>query len=596
GDRRKALKRFDKALEEDGQHRQTREAMGGVYESSKDWEQVIHYKKQILDVAGIEERFGMLDQIGDLWNDKAKNSQKAIECFAEASALEPENHKLLHKLLMLYQATKQWDEAIDIIQAISDLDTRPKAKAKYAYTIAVILRDEIKDVERAIEQFNAALDHDPKQLKPFEAINRVLTQKKDWKQLERAFRKMLHRVSGSDGDKDLEYNLWHNLGVIYRDRLKQFENAVEAFKVASTINTETDREHVILAELYTLLGPDQVQYAIEEHQWLLQRDPYRVDSYQALYKLYFDARAYDKAWCLAATLTFLKKADAEQQQFYADNKPSGPIRPQNRLNAERWLKDLVHTEQDLLVSKIFEQVWPAVLSLRIQRDKDAGLNAKHQHDPANSTVTFARTFGFVANVLGLPPPRLFLRTDVPGGLTHMPVYPLASLCGATLLSGFQPADLMFVAGRHLSDYRGEHFIRTMLKSNSELKTVLMASLRIAGVVPAGEAAIENVAQQLAGKMQPAQRDALKSLAKRFVDAGAQTNIKRWLQAVELTSCRSGFLVCNDLETAARMVTQLGAAGPVDLAPKDKVKELVLFSVSEEYFNLREFLGIRIALA
>lgn len=81
-----------------------------------------------------------------------------------------------------------------------------------------------------------------------------------------------------------------------------------------------------------------------------------------------------------------------------------------------------------------------------------------------------------------------------------------------------------------------------------------------------------------------------------MDAGARADVKRWLQAVELTSCRSGFLVCNDLETAAKMVTQLGAQGPVNLPPKEKVKELVLFSVSEEYFRLREHLGIRIPLA
>ena len=350
-----------------------------------------------------------------------------------------------------------------------------------------------------------------------------------------------------------------------------------------------------MAELFTLLGGEKVADAIAEHQWLLRKDPYRVESYQKLYKLYFDARAYDKAWCLASTLTFLKKANAEQQQFYLDNRPSGPIRPQTRLNNERWLKDLVHTEQDLLASKIFEQIWPAVLSLRHQSDKEAGLNAKYQHDPANSTVTFARTFGFVANVLGLPAPRLFLRTDVQGGLTPMPTWPLASLSGATLLSGFSPTDLMFVAGHHLSDYRPEHYIRTMLKSNTELKSVLMAGLRLSGVVPKAEPGIEQLAQQLAGKMQTAQRDALRNLAKRFVDAGARTDIKKWLQSVELTACRAGFLVCNELETAAKMVAQLGSQGPVDLAPKDKVKELVLFSVSEEYFTLREHLGIRIAL-
>ncbi len=595
GDRRKALNMFDKALEEDPHHRKTLEAMVGIYEAASDWEQVIHYKKQVLEVAEIEERFEMLQEIGDLWAEKAKNSQKAIESYAEAADLQPGNHRLLHKLLMLYQATKQWDEAIGIIQQISDLDERDSAKSKYAYTVAVILRDEIKDVDRSIAKFNEALDLDHSQLKAFEAINKVLTQKKDWKQLERAFRKMLHRITGQ-GNLDLEYNLWHNLGVIYRDRLKQYENAVAAFAtVTDRIRPDSTVDHQILAELHTLIGGDNIANAIAEHQWLIRQDPYRVESYQKLYKLYFDARAYDKAWCLAATLNFLKKADGEQQQFYADNRPNGPIRPTNRLNDERWLKDLAHPEQDLLASKIFEQLWGAVLSLRHQTDKAAGLSPKYEVNPADSTVTFARTFGFVANVLGLPCPRLFLRTDVPGGLTAVPAWPLASLSGATLLSGYQPNDLMFVVGRHLADYRPEHYIRTMLRSNTELKTVLMAGLRLAGVIPQADPAAEQAAQQLAGKIQPAQVDALRRLGKRFVEAGARTDIKRWLQAVELTSCRAGFLVCNDLDTAARMVTQLPAAA-IDVPPKEKVKELVLFSVSEEYFRLREHLGIRIPLA
>lgn len=597
GDRRKALNMFDKALEEDPQHRPTLDAMLSLQLDAKDWEQAIHYKRLILDVADGDERFQVLDSIGDLFQDKVKDTGRAIESYAEASSLEPDNHKVLHKLLMLYQQTKQWDDAIDIIQRISDLDQRQEAKAKYAYTIAVILRDEMQDIPRALKQFSLALDLDIKQLKAFEAINRILNDQKDWKQLERAFRKMLHRLSGSDAaDADLEYNLWHNLGVIYRDRLKRYESAVEAFKIASQKKPEGQVEHQILAELYTLLGPEKLGDAIDEHQWLLRHDPYRVESYQALYRLYFDARAYDKAWCLAATLTFLKKADKEQQQFYLDNRQAGPIRPQARLDNERWLRDLVHPTQDLLTSKLFELLWPAVLSLRLKSDREAGLNKKHEVDPATNTATFAQAFGFVANVLGLPTPRLFLRTDVQGGLSHLPVWPQASLSGATLLKGFHPQDLMFVAARHMSDYRGEHYMRTLLPSNTELKSVLMAGLRIVGVVPQSDPAVEQTAGQIAAKMQPAQRDALKTLAKRFVEAGARTDIKKWLQAVELTACRAGLLVCNDLETAGRMVTQLPPAGPVDLSPRDKVKELVLFSVSEQYFRLREHLGIRISLA
>jgi tetratricopeptide (TPR) repeat protein len=601
-DRRKALNMFDKALEEDAQHRPTLEAVVGLYEASSDWENVIQFKKRVLEVADSSERFAMYENIGDLWNEKLKNTPKAIESYTSAHEIQSKNHKILHKLLMLYQGSKQWDSAIEIIEKVSalvddgDASAESKAgnKARYAYTVGVILRDEVKDPDRSVEYFNKSLDLDPGQLKAFEAINKIYTTKKDWKQLERAYRKMLFRIHGK-GNVELEHNLWHTLGVIYRDRLKQPESAVEAFKGASNLKPDDAQEHLILAELYSII-PGRTEDAIGEHQFLLKQDPYRVDSYQALYRLYFDARAYDKAWCLAQTLVFLKKADAEQQQYFEQYRVKGPIRPQSRLDDERWLKDLAHPDEDLLVSKIFQQVWPAILGLKGQTDKDAGLAPKYLVNPAESTVTIARTFGFVAQVLGIQAPRLYLRPDVQGGLSHLRVFPLASLSGATLLQGFQPQDLMFICARHLSDYRGEHYIRTLMPSNTELKAVLMASLRLANLIPAEDQQAEQFAKEMRPKMQPAQLDVIGTLGRRFIQAGARTDVKKWLQGVEVTACRAGFLIANDLDTAARMITALGASGPVDLPPKDKIKELVLFSVSEEYFRLRQALGIQLQVA
>jgi methylthioribose-1-phosphate isomerase len=122
----------------------------------------------------------------------------------------------------------------------------------------------------------------------------------------------------------------------------------------------------------------------------------------------------------------------------------------------------------------------------------------------------------------------------------------------------------------------------------------MASLRLANLVP-GDAQIDQTAQEIRKYLQAPQLDAIGTLGRRFVQAGARTDVKKWLQGVEITACRAGFLVCNDLDTAARMVQALGATGPVDVPPKEKVKELVLFSVSEEYFRLRQALGIQIAI-
>ncbi|MEM7515509.1 MAG: tetratricopeptide repeat protein, partial [Planctomycetota bacterium] len=347
-ERRKALNMFDKALEEDPHHQPTLEAVIGLYEAQKEWQQVIHFTKQILETTDdYDARFKLLERVGDLWNDKLSNAAKAIEAYQEASDLRPEDHKMLHKLLMAYQGTRQWEQAVEIIEQISALDDRDTVKSKYAYTVGVILRDELKDADRALEKFNKALDLDTSQLKAFEAINKILNVKKDWKALERAYRKMIHRVIQQPEQNELKFNLFHQLGIIYRDRQRNFEAAAEAFKTSTQFAPEgaQAQQHQILAELFTAM-PERVADAIEEHQWLLRQDPYRVDSYRALYKLYFDQRAYDKAWCLASTLTFLNKADNEQQQFYTQYKPQGPIKPRGRVDRAMWFNDVFHPGED----------------------------------------------------------------------------------------------------------------------------------------------------------------------------------------------------------------------------------------------------------
>ena len=73
----------------------------------------------------------------------------------------------------------------------------------------------------------------------------------------------------------------------------------------------------------------------------------------------------------------------------------------------------------------------------------------------------------------------------------------------------------------------------------------------------------------------------------------KVDIKQWMRSIELTACRAGLLICNDLGVALGMLQQEPAGGPTDLLPSDKMKDLIAFSVSEPYFALREALGIEI---
>ncbi|MFO0589178.1 MAG: tetratricopeptide repeat protein [Polyangiaceae bacterium] len=598
GQAKQAINNFEKALGIDPAHQPTLDAMVAVYDSLKDYKQVCNYKRQILDnVVDGQQRFKMLTEIGDIWVDKENNLPKGVEAFEEALELEPQNHVLLHKLLQLYQKTQQWAQMVDTLQRIADIEPHPERRSKYLFTMAQLYRDKLDDQMRAVDLFNESLDLNPGFLDAFERIGKILTNLKEWKQLERAYRKMLHRVAGK-GNTDLEFNLWHQLGLIYRDRLEDRTAATESFRMAARLKPEDVQERLILADLYEV--SEQFDEAITEYHAILKTDPTKVDPYRKLYRLYLEKKAYDPAWCLAAALSFLRKADDEERKFFEDYRPQGMPQVKSRLDNEQWFKNLFHEEENLFIGKIFEMIAGAALRAKIESLKAKKelpvLDARFRQDPATSTVTFARTFGWAAQVLGLPAPLLYVRSDVPGALSFAPNEQPASVAGQTVLTGFTPQDLTFIIGKHLAMYRGEHYIKTLFPTVTELTVLLFAGMKMVApetpCPPDIEKQVVATAQTLRGFMQPVQLEGLRMVVKKFLAEGAKANIKRWVQCVEVTAARTGFLLAGDLEIAKKIIAAEQPL-PGDLSPAEKLKELLSFAVSEQYFRIRQSLGISI---
>ncbi len=594
---KQAINNFEKALGVEPAHRPTLDAMVGVYDALKDWKQVAHYKRQILDnIIDGGERFKVLNEIADTW-DKDQNQQKAVEALEEALDLEPQNHKLLHRLLELYQKLGHWEKMVDCLQRIADLEPQPKRKSRYFFTMAQLYRDKLEDMGRAVDLFNDALDLDPGFLDAFERINKVLTQQKEWKQLERAYRKMIHRVAGK-GNVDLEFALWHALGLIYRDRLEDHTKAIETFRISSRLKPEDVQEHQILAQLFTGLG--QNDDAIGEYQALARIDATNSETYHELYRLYVEQKAYDPAWCTASVLSLLRSADEDEQKFFEDYRPQGMLQVKSRLDNEAWLRNLFHEEENLYIGKIFEMIASAALKAKIMtleaKKERPVLDPRFRQDPATSTVTFARTFGWASQVLGISCPALYVRSDVPGALVAVPAEPPSSIAGQTVLTGFSPQELTFIIGKHLAMYRGEHYIKTLFPTVTELTVLLFAAMKLVQPdtpsPPDIEKQVMATAQTIKQFMQPVQLEGLKMVVKKFVADGAKANLKRWSQCVDITATRAGFLLCGDLEIAKKIIAS-EPQQPGDLPPQEKLKELILFSCSDQYFTLRQSLGIAI---
>src|SRR5262249_13537486 len=115
GERKKALNMFEKALEMDPAHRATLGAVVDLQGALGDWEAVIHAKRAMLARADAEEKFRILQEIGDTYFQKIQNApQKGIAAYLEALEIKPTDHQLLHTILERYTDTEQWKKAIEI--------------------------------------------------------------------------------------------------------------------------------------------------------------------------------------------------------------------------------------------------------------------------------------------------------------------------------------------------------------------------------------------------------------------------------------------------------------------------------------------------
>jgi hypothetical protein len=376
--------------------------------------------------------------------------------------------------------------------------------------------------------------------------------------------------------------------------------------VAVQLDPDAHARHQILAELYQLSGPDSYDKAVSAYRHLIKVSPDfngMVPHMKTLRRLYMETRQYDRAWCVTSAMAFLRKADGEEQQFFEQYRPKGFARARARLTEEQWQRSVYHPDEDRAISHVFAAVSQMIVMIRSKEHKDWGLKRKDKRDVATDQLLFSKVFNYVNQVLGVPQPELYLRPEAPGELDLANAKEKGQLTpsfvvGANLLQGRPEKELAYVIGKKLTFMRPDHIVRwpNVVPTVGELKVAFLAAIQL--VQPKLEAKPDvqaGVNQYLARfreviKNQPQVLEALGVVVQRFLATKAEADLHKWSNAVDLTGTRAGLLICNDLEVAARLAqSEPVSVGVVE--PKEKIKDLILWSISDEYFTLREHLGL-----
>jgi tetratricopeptide (TPR) repeat protein len=609
GDRAKAINMFEKALEISPGHRPTLEALTEIHAAAGDWEAVIRQKRALLaHTEDVEEKLKLHQQIIEVYKDKVKNQQKAIAAYLEALDVKPDARGLLVDVLELLTETKQWKKAVEILLRLASIETG-RVKAKYLQTAGQITNIELHSPDEAVELYNKALDEYPDDLKPFERIDKIMTAKKDWTNQQRAYRRMIKRLGAEvpSEKRSTQIALWHALGEIYRSRLKEYRAAAEAFEVCAKLEPDNLPRHQILAELYQMQGPEAYDKAVREWRVILKRTQdlaAMVPILKTLRHLYSEMGKYDQVWCTASVLAYLRQADAEELRFHEQYKLKTLSRVKARLNEELWQKYIYHPDEDRYISLILANISQAIMAARAREHKEVGILRRDRRDPTNDKLMFSGVFVYASQALGVTAPELYLRQDWAGEIEMMNAREKQQLCpafvvGAALLQGKQEKELAYVLGKKLALMRPDHVVRwpAVVPQVSELKAYFLAALKLVQpnvpVKPDMEQPVAERLDLLRRLVPPQNVEQLAEVVRRFIESKAEADLHRWSKAVDYTSSRAGFLMCNDIEVAAHQIqSEPLAVGCAD--PKDKVRDLIQWCVSDEYFALRAHLGLAIA--
>jgi golgin subfamily B member 1 len=599
GENGKAEDAYKRALERDPLHVPSLEGLVALASARGDWKTVVAAKRDLMEAAEGEARIAILEEVGDLCREQLKDPVAALGAYLEAIELSPGSHVLLHKALELYTEQKQWRRAIDMLVALAATETEAsRRRAKYHYAAAVIARDELDDVDLSIEQFQLALEDDPANAKAFEGIDQILRERGDYKTLARAYRKMLKRL-GEEAPVDILLPLWTRLGEICLEQLEDTESAIAALEVASSLDPDNRVRHEQLAELYLEVGESRRQDAIEELQYLVQADPDRVELYRALSNLYREEGELDKAYCLAQALVFLKAASPDEAMLYQKVRPPKLVVAKRRLTEELWQKAILHGREDRHVNAIFASLIGEIASSSAQPPSAYHLASKDRVDVAHESRPVARMVKYAANVLGVGlDPQLYLLAEgaepgirVANTVERGKLAP-ALLVGEAHVERMDERELAFELGKRMAYLRPDRYVSYAMTTLPTLEAAFSAALSAAGLRPAGEVAPEaaRLADRLATAVPAQVLVQVAAIARKMNSDFKNGAIASWRTATDLTANRVGLILCNDLETAARRVA-VETGGVSTLSAKDRLRDLLSYSVSEGYFAVRRHLGL-----
>ncbi len=592
GDPELAMRTLRAGLEREPDDRDLMSELAEMYLQQNDY---VHACKLKVDLARnaltADAKFDLFIEAGEIWARRAHELERALSVFEEARRIKPLDSWLLHTLLWLYGELGEWDRLSDVLEDIAKIQETPDRKIKSLIAMANVVRDKLGDLQRAAELFDQVLELDKKRLDIFEELVRTLTEAKDWETLEVAYRRMIARIKDDEEQPQLKFALFHQLGLIYRDRLGDASRAFDALEAASRIQPDNAAVRKIVTEL--LVVTDNLDNAVARIRAQIDRVPHDASLYAELYELFLRQHFFDKAWCAINVFACIGQPNAEQRRFLEDYAPVPLSEVPGQIVEAAWRSHVFDPDLDPKLSTLFALVTPVVARMRhaqLRPEHAVGRPFTPKHSAMHDVIRAAFQNG--AEILSMKAPELLLGDPKSMVPFAQALAPFGAIQVAVAAVEQRADSLVYMVGKRLAEQRPELQARAFFPSVPDLTTLLATAVRVSRNELAKDAAGIAQDNHFNQALQPHEREGIRAIVLQTQTEGGLVDVKRWSQAADLSSMRAGLLLCGDVEPAKKAIFT-EPQSPSDLAPREKVGELFKFATSDLYSDLRGAIGVAV---
>ncbi len=601
-DLERARRHFSRALELDRHHPGTLQSFSRLEERLGMYEEAYDLRARLVDLVGGDDRFEELMLQAKLSRGPLRDPYRAIDAYAQARKLRPNDEEVLVALAGLYKETSQHARAVDALSGLAEVVEDPTRKRDtYLELAAVHYGQEPKAVAEAVASLNAALDVDPTCVPAFQHIEQILAEHQAWTALEENYRRMIERLPKAASLKARAV-LWKSLGDLYRVKLKNREGAITAYKVVlEKLDPEDAETSLALAELLSRRR-ETVADALRIYHQLVATSADPANPVRSLDALYRALEFRDRALSTAGALVLMRSANEVEQKVYEKLLAKAPKQATKKLDDKLWKNHVFHPDCRNSLADILSVIYRAAPQLFAEPQRALLLKKKERVDLKSrwgrAGLRFFEEYRYIASVLNLPDLEHYHRIETDNPPVVLPGDPMVLFVGAEsgIFRDVSSREIRWALGRELVCARPEMAVVRALPTSDDIKALLEAVVRL--FMPEGSGlaqgtdprSVEAWMRELSGALSQPAVKALRSPVSACVERGDLRRIGAYLAGIEHTASRLGLLLAGDVRVAEKGLAERPI---VDVKPRLRARELLLFLLSEDYFVLRDQLELAV---